>query len=164
MSIFAVPKQRFWSREAGARVLLPRPKKERCRSGRSGRTRNAVYGQLYRGFESLPLRQGKRHEATTKCQILQVQRLAGFLFIPVRLPKDPKNQSQASGRLPTVRSTPTSAWFFRRSDRSTAQSAPTGPSVRLSRAFPTTSTFPRPPSRPPGRGSRSPILPVRVSR
>ena len=56
MSIFAVPKQRFWSREAGARVLLPRPKKERCRSGRSGRTRNAVYGQLYRGFESLSLR------------------------------------------------------------------------------------------------------------
>ena len=29
---------------------------ERCRSGRSGRTRNAVYGQLYRGFESLSLR------------------------------------------------------------------------------------------------------------
>ena len=31
-------------------------KKERCRSGRSGRTRNAVYGQLYLGFESLSLR------------------------------------------------------------------------------------------------------------
>ena len=30
--------------------------RERCRSGRSGRTRNAVYGQLYRGFESLSLR------------------------------------------------------------------------------------------------------------
>ena len=29
---------------------------ERCRSGRSGRTRNAVYGQLYRGVESLSLR------------------------------------------------------------------------------------------------------------
>lgn len=87
-----------------------------------------------------------------------------IFFIPVRLLKDPKSRPQASGRLPTVRSTPTSAWFFRRSDRSTAQSAPTGPSVRLSRAFPTTSTFPRPPSRPPGRESRSPMLPVRVSR
>lgn len=163
MSIFAVPKQRFW---IGSPDASPPPatEKERCRSGRSGRTRNAVYGQLYRGFESLPLRQGKRHEAITKCQILQDQALAGFLFIPVRLPKDPKSRSLASGSLPTVRSTPTSAWFFRRSDRSTAQSAPTGPSVRLSRAFPTTSTFPRPPSRPPGRGSRSPILPVRGSR
>ena len=31
--------------------------KERCRSGRTGRTRNAVNGQLFRGFESLSLRQ-----------------------------------------------------------------------------------------------------------
>ena len=31
---------------------------ERCRSGRSGRTRNAVNGQLFRGFESLSLRKG----------------------------------------------------------------------------------------------------------
>ena len=30
--------------------------KERCRSGRTGRTRNAVNGQLFRGFESLSLR------------------------------------------------------------------------------------------------------------
>ena len=29
---------------------------EKCRSGRSGRTRNAVYSQGYRGFESLLLR------------------------------------------------------------------------------------------------------------
>ena len=29
---------------------------ERCRSGRTGRTRNAVNGQLFRGFESLPFR------------------------------------------------------------------------------------------------------------
>ena len=29
---------------------------ERCRSGRTGRTRNAVNGQLFRGFESLSLR------------------------------------------------------------------------------------------------------------
>ena len=36
--------------------LHPQNRLERCRSGRSGRTRNAVYGQLYRGFESLPLR------------------------------------------------------------------------------------------------------------
>ena len=37
--------------------LQPQNALERCRSGRSGRTRNAVYGQLYRGFESLPFRQ-----------------------------------------------------------------------------------------------------------
>src|SRR5207244_10601839 len=29
---------------------------ERCRSGRSGRSRKPLYGQPYRGFESLPLR------------------------------------------------------------------------------------------------------------
>ena len=36
--------------------MQPQNALERCRSGRSGRTRNAVYGQLYRGFESLPFR------------------------------------------------------------------------------------------------------------
>ena len=36
--------------------MQPQNGLERCRSGRSGRTRNAVYGQLYRGFESLPFR------------------------------------------------------------------------------------------------------------
>ena len=36
--------------------------KERCRSGRSGRTRNAVYGQLYRG--SNPLSAKWQQEAT----------------------------------------------------------------------------------------------------
>ena len=30
--------------------------KERCQSGRSGRTRNAVNGQLFPGFESLSFR------------------------------------------------------------------------------------------------------------
>ena len=40
--------------------------RERCRSGRSGRTRNAVYGQLYRGFESLSLR--KRPEGRLGCK------------------------------------------------------------------------------------------------
>jgi hypothetical protein len=30
---------------------------EMCQSGRTGRTRNAKYGQLYQGFESLHLRQ-----------------------------------------------------------------------------------------------------------
>ena len=39
--------------------LHPQNRLERCRSGRSGRTRNAVYGQLYRGFESLPFRSRK---------------------------------------------------------------------------------------------------------
>jgi hypothetical protein len=39
------------------RVLeaLP-PAPERWQSGRSHRTRNAEYAQVYRGFESLPLR------------------------------------------------------------------------------------------------------------
>ena len=32
---------------------------ERCRSGRSGLTRNQVYARAYRGFESHPLRQSK---------------------------------------------------------------------------------------------------------
>ena len=53
MSIFAVPKRKF--RGGESRKATPQHK-ERCRSGRSGRTRNAVYGQLYRGFESLSLR------------------------------------------------------------------------------------------------------------
>ncbi len=35
-------------------VTLP---SERCQSDRSDRTRNAAYGQLYRGFESRPFRQ-----------------------------------------------------------------------------------------------------------
>ena len=49
------PKTTVLGRENGASA--PRAtEKERCRSGRSGRTRNAVYGQLYRGFESLSLR------------------------------------------------------------------------------------------------------------
>ena len=47
MSIFAVPNREVFG--YGGHL-------ERCRSGRSGRTRNAVYGQLYRGFESLSLR------------------------------------------------------------------------------------------------------------
>ena len=38
MSIFAVPKQRFWVGRAGASPP-PATEKERCRSGRSGRTR-----------------------------------------------------------------------------------------------------------------------------
>ena len=49
------PKTTVLGRENGASPP-PATEKERCRSGRSGRTRNAVYGQLYRGFESLSLR------------------------------------------------------------------------------------------------------------
>ena len=41
MSIFAVPKRKF--RGGESRKATPQHK-ERCRSGRSGRTRNAVYG------------------------------------------------------------------------------------------------------------------------
>ena len=51
MSIFALPKRKFQRH-----IFFS----ERCRSGRSGRTRNAVYGQLYRGFESLSLRRGSK--------------------------------------------------------------------------------------------------------
>ena len=40
--------------------------KERCRSGRSGRTRNAVNGQLFRGFESLPLRKITKQKGVEK--------------------------------------------------------------------------------------------------
>ncbi len=43
--------------------------KERCRSGRSGRTRNAVYGQLYRGFESLSLRRKSTNFDAKPCKL-----------------------------------------------------------------------------------------------
>gem|GEM_PF-3769799 len=42
---------------------------ERCRSGRSGRTRNAVYGQLYRGFESLSLRDKAIVKEVNPCKL-----------------------------------------------------------------------------------------------
>ena len=42
---------------ADRRAHKARPLAERWQSGRSRRTRNAEYGQPYRGFESLPLRQ-----------------------------------------------------------------------------------------------------------
>ena len=67
MSIFAVPKQRFWVGRAGASPP-PATEKERCRSGRSGRTRNAVYGQLYRGFESLSLRRNTTNKTAKPCK------------------------------------------------------------------------------------------------
>ena len=40
-----------------AAICPPRLSAERCRSGRTGRSRKPKYGQLYRGFESHPLRQ-----------------------------------------------------------------------------------------------------------
>jgi hypothetical protein len=44
--------------EVTSRARRSKPRHaERWQSGRSRRTRNAKYGQLYRGFESLPLRQ-----------------------------------------------------------------------------------------------------------
>lgn len=39
------------------------PRLERWQSGRMHRTRNAAYGQPYRGFKSLPLRQPRRFAA-----------------------------------------------------------------------------------------------------
>src|SRR5437870_5566393 len=41
---------------ADRRGVAPHAATERWQSGRSHRTRNAAYGQPYRGFESLPLR------------------------------------------------------------------------------------------------------------
>ena len=59
MSIFAVPNREVFG--CGKHL-------ERCRSGRSGRTRNAVYGQLYRGFESLSLRQETTQKIANPCK------------------------------------------------------------------------------------------------
>ena len=53
--------------------------KERCRSGRSGRTRNAVYGQLYLGFESLSLRHRNRQGRRNKKEVC---RTANLFFYP----------------------------------------------------------------------------------
>lgn len=41
---------------ASQAYILTTYDQERCQSGRMGRTRNAVNGQLFRGFESLSLR------------------------------------------------------------------------------------------------------------
>ena len=46
---------------------------ERCRSGRSGRTRNAVNGQLFPGFESLSFR-----SCVKGIETLELQRLYSF--------------------------------------------------------------------------------------
>ena len=49
---------------------------ERCRSGLTGSTGNAVYGKLYRGFESHPLRQkaeGGRQKAEGRMQKPEVR-------------------------------------------------------------------------------------------
>ena len=53
--------------------------KERCRSGRSGRTRNAVYGQLYLGFESLSLRHRNRQDRRNGKEVC---RTANLFFYP----------------------------------------------------------------------------------
>ncbi len=58
---------RTWTRTPGTGNLCSSPQlecgaaqfQERCRSGRSGLTRNQVYARAYRGFESHPLRQSK---------------------------------------------------------------------------------------------------------
>ena len=73
MSIFAVPNREVFG--CGKHL-------ERCRSGRSGRTRNAVYGQLYRGFESLSLR--KAHKVA-KNPVNHA--FTGFLFLAKVLKK-----------------------------------------------------------------------------
>ena len=41
-------------------VPLRHEKEESCLSGRKSRTRNAVYAQVYRGFESLTFRRKKK--------------------------------------------------------------------------------------------------------
>ena len=56
---------------------------ERCRSGRTGRTRNAVNGQLFRGFESLSLRSNGCKSSSYEIYTLfytQKSRLGVFFF------------------------------------------------------------------------------------
>ena len=74
--------------------------RERCRSGRSGRTRNAVYGQLYRGFESLSLR--KRPEGRVGCKHSFA---TFFIFGAGRIyPERSENESWAYGAQAKIRS------------------------------------------------------------
>ena len=51
------------ARVPGVRIPLSPPRKERCQSGRMGRSRKPLYSFEYRGFESLSLR-NKKSEAT----------------------------------------------------------------------------------------------------
>ena len=68
---------RNYCNKKNIRIFAPQNWKERCRSGRSGRTRNAVYGQLYRGFESLSFRK-IRNEAR-RCRLS-----TSFCFVTLR--------------------------------------------------------------------------------
>ena len=47
------------ARVPGVRIPLSPPRKERCQSGRMGRSRKPLYSFEYRGFESLSLRNKK---------------------------------------------------------------------------------------------------------
>ena len=55
--------------------------KERCRSGRTGRTRNAVNGQLFRGFESLSLRnKGCKSAIYAICTLYYTQKVFRYFL------------------------------------------------------------------------------------
>jgi integrase len=56
---------------------------ERCRSGRTGRTRNPVYGLPYRGFESHPLRQVSIHTHPSQSNKCPLTRALLFTACPV---------------------------------------------------------------------------------
>src|SRR5208283_4455278 len=59
-----VPRAGLSPRRGCARIpilTVQRAIPERCRSGRSGRSRKPVWTQVYRGFESLPLRSSEFH-------------------------------------------------------------------------------------------------------
>ena len=53
--------------------ILTHQFKERCQSGRLGRTRNAVNGQLFRGFESLSFRYGILFGYATVAQLVELR-------------------------------------------------------------------------------------------
>ena len=54
---------------------------ERCRSGRTGRTRNAVNGQLFRGFESLSLRNKVRIKQMFDSHLFYIPKNCGIIEV-----------------------------------------------------------------------------------
>ncbi len=97
-------------RPTGFRYIC-RPVSERCQSGRSGLSRKQMCPQGYRGFESLPLRQGRpSHE------------VAGLFHIRTR------PSSLEPGR-DVKKSTSEARWAFIEASPSTGKPAPGNPSL-----------------------------------
>jgi hypothetical protein len=63
-----VPASCWLDKRHDPRAARPFAPTERWQSGRSHRTRNAAYGQPYRGFESLPLRHQVRSRVAKSCR------------------------------------------------------------------------------------------------